>query len=195
MKQVKGSATYSQRELEKYFESIFDSFSINPELAEKMKSLLWEEHFEKVNQSHFQRDTLISRLKSIESFLEQSYEDKLKGQISVEMWLQNKNKWETQKAEIHEQLNTLEVIGNDCVEKGVELIELMQNVGIIYKSASPETKRRLVELVSSNLFLGDASMRFKIKKPFDLLSQMASIEIWYSQGDSNPCYRREKAMS
>ena len=43
--------------------------------------------------------------------------------------------------------------------------------------------------------LSDGSIGFKIKKPFDFLRQTASYKTWYTQGDSNPCYRREKAMS
>jgi hypothetical protein len=34
--------------------------------------------------------------------------------------------------------------------------------------------------------LSDGSIGFKIKKPFDFLSQTASIKTWYSQGGTKP---------
>jgi hypothetical protein len=53
------------------------------------------------------------------------------------------------------------------------LIELIQHVGIIYKSATPEIKRRMLELVLSNNELSDGSIGFKIKKSFDFLSHLS----------------------
>jgi len=50
----------------------------------------------------------------------------------------------------------------------------------VYENASPVVKRKLVEIVSSNHVLKDGTLRFKYKKPFDLLSRTASKEIWWT---------------
>ena len=95
---------------------------------------------------------------------------------------------------------------------GVELIVLIQHSEIIYKHATSERKRRLVDLISSNLLLADGIVEYTIKKPFNYLiiknenlsdeggnkkapTNQGFFINWYSQGDLNPCYRREKAVS
>jgi len=47
------------------------------------------------------------------------------------------------------------------MDRGVELIELMQHSEIIFKNATAEKKRKMVELVSSNLLLKDGSIEYQ----------------------------------
>ena len=135
------------------------------------------------------------KLSQIQTKLDRAYEDKLNGEISAEMWNKKRLEWEAQKSDIEVHLMELGTSKPDVVQKAVELIELVQHIGIIYKSARPEVKRRMLELISSNLSLSDATIGFETKKPFDLFTESKGFINWYSQGDSNPCYRREKAMS
>ncbi len=71
------------------------------------------------------------------------------------------------------------------MSRGVELIELMQRSENIYKTATPEKKRKMVELVSSNLLLADGTLEYDWKKPFDMLAINGKIENWRAVKDSN----------
>ena len=102
------------------------------------------------------------------------------GNLSSEMWIKLRNNWEAEKHEIEVRLATLGSSNGEDIHKAIELIELVQHIGTIYKNATPEIKRRMLELVSSNLCLADASIGFEIKKPFDFLRQTASDINWYS---------------
>ncbi|MBX7232528.1 MAG: hypothetical protein K1X29_10630 [Bdellovibrionales bacterium] len=57
----------------------------------------------------------------------------------------------------------------EYMHRGVALIELIQHAETIYKNATPEKKRKMVELVSSNLMLRDGSLEYQWIKPFDML--------------------------
>ena len=68
----------------------------------------------------------------------------------------------------------MQIVSNVKKEKSrevvsVELIELMQQSEMIYKKATSEKKRQLVELVSSNLFLADGTLTYEWKEPFKYL--------------------------
>ena len=195
MKNLRGKISYDQDEVEKLFEPIFDSFSITTEMAEKLIQLLWDEHFLEVKNHKDTSSELKERLVQIQTKLERAYQDKMDGNLSSEMWIKLRNNWEAEKHEIEVRLATLGSSNGEDIHKAVELIELVQHIGIIYKNATPEIKRRMLELVSSNLCLADASIGFEIKKPFDFLRQTAFSINWYAHGDSNPSRRREKAVS
>ncbi len=77
----------------------------------------------------------------------------------------------------------------------VQLIELMQHAEIIFKNANPEKKRKMVELVSSNLLLKDGSLEYHWRKPFDMLAVKGALENWRPLRDSNSCLLREREPS
>ncbi len=195
MKKLRGKLNYQQEEIEKLFEPIFDSLCITSERAQELTKLLWDEQFQDEKTTEGISKDLKLRLIQIQAKLDQAYEDKLMGDLSSEMWIKLRREWEAEKEDIEVRLTGLGTNNSDDVQKAVELIELVQHIGIIYKSAKPEVKRRMLEMISSNLRLGDASIEYEIKKPFDFLRQTAFYKNWYSQGDSNPCSRREKAVS
>jgi hypothetical protein len=66
----------------------------------------------------------------------------------------------------------------DYLERGVLLIELVQNTENAYKKATSAIKRKIIEIVSSNHILEGGSIRFDYRKPFDLLASAPSREIW-----------------
>jgi len=69
---------------------------------------------------------------------------------------------------------------DNYIQKGVELIELVQHFEIIYKNATPNKKRRMVEIVSSNLVLRNGKLEFSYRKPFDMLVDSGGSEKWWS---------------
>lgn len=60
------------------------------------------------------------------------------------------------------------------------LIELMQKSEIIFKNATPDKKRKIVELVSSNLLLKDGTLAYHWRKAFDRLAMKGEKENWCS---------------
>ena len=213
MKEIVGrKISYTQEEVEILFEDIFQSFSFDEFTCNKMQKYLWDEHTDAKKDNKRRVYSIRKRLDELDEYLDKSYEDKLCGQIEEELWSRKSNGWNDEKEKLEAELKIISNNKDDYMKVGVELIELIQHSGIIYKHASPERKRRLVDLISSNLLLADGIVEYTIKKPFNYLiikdfnskkkdikkapsEEEAYYKIWYSQGDSNPCCRREKAVS
>ncbi len=87
----------------------------------------------------------------------------------------------------------------DIYETGMEtaksILELAKNAKSLWKSMEVEERKELLNELLSNPVLNGVNIEFKIKRPFEILSQMASFKNWYTHGDSNPSRRREKAVS
>ena len=64
------------------------------------------------------------------------------------------------------------------MQKGVSLIELIQHSEIIYKKATPEIKRKLVEMVIEPANLSDGTLGYDWKKPFNMLAIKGDISKW-----------------
>ncbi len=65
----------------------------------------------------------------------------------------------------------------------------------LFKSSEVEQKRQLIKLVLSNLRIEDENVLYDAQKLFDMLLKNADRIQWHPQGDLNPCFRRERAMS
>ena len=80
---------------------------------------------------------------------------------------------------------------------------------MLWKSRNSQEKLNYLKLILSNQFLRvngvgfeKVTIEYNLKEPFKKLAEIkkATIESgflksWYTHGDSNPGYRREKAMS
>ena len=73
----------------------------------------------------------------------------------------------------------------EYIQNGVLLIELAQHTEKIYRNATPDIKRRLVEIVSSNHILRNGTIEFQYRKPFDILAKSTPKENWWTQPESN----------
>jgi len=172
------NVSYRDHEVEEIFQDIFRSFSFDELTYHRMTKYLWEEHFEAKKQDHANRDRLQARQRELASFIDQSYEDKLTGRITEELWSKNNQKWHAEKQKVTAELASLEDAKDEYMQRGVTLIELMQHSEMVYKKATPEIKRRMVELVSSNLLLGDGTLQYSWRIPFNMLAIKGNLDIW-----------------
>ncbi len=58
------------------------------------------------------------------------------------------------------------------------LLELVQNAGKLFHSATIEQKRKILKLVYWNLELEDGKLRYALRKPFDLFLEPTKSEKW-----------------
>ena len=75
------------------------------------------------------------------------------------------------------------------------LIKLMRQSPDVLTRSKPDEKRQLIGFVFSNLKLEGATLRYTLRKPFNVLSQVPNNPEWRPLRDSNPCYYRERVMS
>lgn len=159
---------------------ILAPLSFTPDVVKWMQDHLLNEHHEKSGDHRQQMAALRRRLEMLSQMIDRAYEDKVSGDLAATVWREKDAKWRAEREDIKAQINALDGKKDDYIHKGVELIELVHDLENIYKSATPNKKRRIIEIVSSNHVLIDGTLRFEYRKPFDLLARTASKEIWWS---------------
>ena len=179
---------YSESEIEVLFKDMFDCLHFNDEIMEWMQSVLLEHHKEKASSQGKTISALQARYKMLSHYINKGYEDKVKGDVPEEIWRENNEKWMLERDQIKSRLEALEETHDDYIQNGVLLIELAQRSVITYINATKETKRRMVEIVSSNRRLRNGSIEYDYKKPFDLLAETKKskgFKKWCPDADSN----------
>ncbi len=170
--------SFTDGEIEVIFQDIFKSFSFDEVTCQRMKQYLWAEHFEAKKNHNERRLQLERRMTELDGFIHRAYEDKLKGDLQEDVWRGMDTKWKSERADIVTEYDSLMDTQDEYMQRGVQLIELMQHTEIIFKNATPEKKRKMVELVSSNLLLKDGTLEYHWRKPFDLLAIKGNLEDW-----------------
>ena len=189
MREIAGRGlNYPEAEIEILFEAVFRPLHFTPEVCAWMQGVLINEHHEKSRNHGEQLAAFQSRHKMLERYIDQAYEDKLAGSIHENLWREKNSKWLLELQEVKNQIDSIGAEKQDYIQNGVLLIELAQRTEYIYKNATPEVKRRLVEIVSYNQTLKNGSVEFDYRKPFDMLAKPDTkdpSENWWSGTESN----------
>ena len=75
------------------------------------------------------------------------------------------------------------------------ILELANKAAGLLKKENVEQKRRLLYMIVSNSTLKDGNVDLELRSPFNKVLETSKTGNWRPQGDSNPCFRRERAMS
>lgn len=169
---------YTEGEIERLMQRLFSPMRFDEEVCRWMQEVLLEEHRTRSHDHKQQMAALRHREQMLHQYIDKAYEDKLKGLITEQMWREKNDGWRSQLLEVENQLRGLADLKDEYIQNGVLLIELAQRSESIYESAPPEKKRRMVEIVSSNLRLRNGTLCFEMKKPFDLLVEGRFPEKW-----------------
>ena len=128
--------------------------------------------------------------------MEQAYVDKLDGKIPEEFWIRKNTGWQAEEGQI---LESLRCLNSPCDEHQVlnstRILELANKAHFLYLRQTAVERAKLLRMVVSNCRVDAVSLYPVYKKPFDMIARRAKTEEWRPQGDSNPRYRRERAMS
>ena len=81
------------------------------------------------------------------------------------------------------------------MESAKSIIELANNAKSLWLSQSPERRLEMLQNILSNPTWDGVSVGYQLKKPFELLCEMRTKKNWRSLRESNPCLRRERALS
>jgi hypothetical protein len=171
---------YRAEEVEYLFQAVFKPMAFSDADRKWMQEFLLKEHQAKSRDHKQHLAALQRRFTMLKSHIDVAYEDKLTGDLPEDDWREKNDRWQRERTEIKAEIDAIVTDEQEYIETGVQLIELAQRSESVYEKASTDIKRKLVETVSSNHVLKDGTLRFKYKKPFDLLSRTASKEIWWT---------------
>ena len=109
-------------------------------------------------------------------------------------------------AQKHDELQNRRMEINQLLEKNMAgdgqfkialstLLSLSSRIGPLFDGSKPDEKRRLIGFVFSNLELEGSTLRYTLRKPFDLFVDLRLCKDWRPLRDSNPCRLREREVS
>ena len=77
----------------------------------------------------------------------------------------------------------------------IHTIELASRASEVFKGSTTSEKRKLINLVLSNLELKDQKLSYTLHSPFDQFIKTAKTREWRPLRESNPCLHRERVAS
>ena len=135
-------------------------------------------HYEQVRALNVEKNALTAKLNRLTDLL-------LEGHIMKEVY-DSKYKEICQRRDEISRLLT----GNDKGDmsfKGTlsDIVALMTKTPILFRSSKTDEKRHLLGLVFSNLQLEGATLRYTLRKPFDVFAKVPTTSEWRALEDSN----------
>jgi DNA invertase Pin-like site-specific DNA recombinase len=124
-------------------------------------------------------------LKRIDSDLDRAYEDFRSQVIDREIFERQKAKLQTKKQETLRAFSRASIDKVDQAEKAaLSTIELLKSAKSLWQSRSDAERLDFVLSLVSNLKLDGVTIRYDLKKPFEILSGVTTGEEWRTQRDN-----------
>ncbi len=176
-------------------EHVFKQLQMPDEIAQKIAKTLDEVHQYKMDfhKKHF--NALIKEQKGLNTMLDNLYLDKLRGKITEERYEAFYQKLQQKLNDVITRLGNLEEAETNYFITAKYTLALISRAHDLFKSSEVAEKQLLIKFVLSNIKIDGENIVWEVNKPFDILLKSAGCVLWRPQGDSNPCFRRERAMS
>lgn len=125
---------------------------------------------------------LVSRRKQLKAMQLACYEDKLLGKIAEPTWKERDTGWQTELDAIEKNLAAIENVPTkeELLAAVRDPFELLQAAPTLYVRQEPAEKRKLLKTIASNLSVGDGSVSFDLRSPFDLMLKTIKTKDWWS---------------
>ena len=142
-------------------------------------------HKDEVGQNERAISQLSKRKTEILNKIDRAYEDKLDGRIDPEFWETKNAKWRMEIAEIESQIKTFSEPNVNWYEDGIKIIELTKRLYPLWLVQDSTEKRKMVQILLSNLTLDGANLHHNWRKPFNYLVNLSDKTKMRPGQDSN----------
>lgn len=109
------------------------------------------------------------QIQTLQNRIDRSYADMLDGKITEGFWLKKRNEWEAQKKEFTTKLLEYQKTNGNCFEKTGRIQDLTKRASQLFKRASVEQKRKIVNLLFSRGTAYGKAIDLEIKPPFNFI--------------------------
>ncbi len=190
-----GAKWLREEEITEALAKVFKSLQMPKEIALQIIDTLEEVHKNKA-EFHAKRFTDLTKEQiSIAKMMDNLYLDKLKGRITESEYDKFYTQFRDQVEDVTSKLAQLQEAEDNYYVTTKCLLEVSSRAYDLFMSSEVEEKRQLIKLVLSNLQVDDGKIVYDVQKPFNLIVNCSDDQVWRPQGDLNPCFRRERAMS
>lgn len=116
--------SYTESEIETLMAKMLHPLHFDEEACQWMQGILLEEHRMKTQDHKQEVAALQRRHQMLHRYIDEAYEDKLKGNISESMWREKNDQWRSQLADVERQISARDNAKDEYIQNGVLLIEL-----------------------------------------------------------------------
>lgn len=174
-----------QEKLIKQFDDAIKDVNITTEHKKAIITALKESHEDEQKFHEEQIAQLKERGDKLRNRISNLYTDKLDGLISVADWAMKNNEWTYEHSRLNALIEKHMDSNKNYMEKGVQMLELAENVYSQYIQENEEEKAKLIKIVCQNFLLEGSKASYEYKKPFDILSEGLNCSITLGRKDSN----------
>ena len=151
-------------------------------LTEEVKNIilqtLREIYKDKITYHNNSIDQLNHQIKRLQTRIDQTYLDKLDGKITEEFWQSRTNEWLSEKDNLMIKLSATQKADMHFLENAEFILELAKNAAQMFKTASVEKKRRIVNILTSNCVYRDGNIDVELKAVFGVILNSAKTKDW-----------------
>ncbi len=184
-----------QEVLDVRFEQLLENIVIPEDIQKLILDSLRASLKDKIEYHNACVQKIQAQVKILQHRIDQAYLDKVDNKISEDFWKTQTKKWIDEKEELSIKLLGYQKADTNYLENANLIFELANKAAGLFKRANVDQKRRLVNMIVSNSILKDGNIDLELRSPFDKVLETSKTGNWRPQGDSNPRFRRERAMS
>lgn len=171
--------TVSEEKIWTGLEQAIEAVSISEGFAKDIADALNETHKNAGEARKREMEGFRAGLSELESREDEVYVDFRKGildEIGYKRQIQRVREERSRFTRLLEAANN--GIDDAYLETAKSILELATNAKLLWKSRSPTERKERLSAILSNQVLDGLNVRYEMKKPFVVLSQMASVENW-----------------
>ncbi len=161
------------------FEKAVELVSVSDQFAQDVTDALNETHVKQRAAIKLQSKGFQDEIVAVEAQEDRIFERLDKGEIDKEMYQRQLDKCRKQKQDLAQQLEQINLqIADESMVSVQKVFELAINAKDIWKSMEREKRLQYLKQVCSNSTLDELTVRYELKKPFALLSEMKADQDW-----------------
>ena len=178
------------------FSTVLDSISINEDFATAVAATLNEAKAKVEAKMRAETSAFRDGIERSNELEDAAYVDFRQGILDAQGYERQVGKVRAERDRFTYLLENAQVVITKAgMETAKTIIELANTAKSLWKDATEEERMQIIKRLLSNPVLDGPTVRYEIKKPLLVISEMAKNSVWRPHGDSNPGYRRERAVS
>ena len=167
-----------QETLDKEFQGILDSIHVPADVQQMIMKGLRETFEESIKTYNDCVNRIEQRQKQLQSWIHQSYLDKLNGKITEAEWKSHNELWNAEKIELSMKLANLHKEDASFLEKADLILELAKSASSLFKNADVSKKHKILNLLVSNCICKDGKVDVELRSPFKVIMKTSKTGKW-----------------
>ncbi|MCE5239800.1 recombinase family protein [bacterium] len=167
-----------EERLQELLGDIVKRVQISGEDIEWIVSALKASHQDETAYHEEQVSKLQAEVKRLQDRLDAAYEDKLDGTIGEDTWRRKSTEWRSRQLEMQAAIERHLTASQVYYEAGIRVLKLAQNAYTLWLTQPQTEKRKLLNLLQSNLTFDGTNLTATYRKPFCWLAEGPVRSVW-----------------